>query len=153
MRTKVGLGSILVCDEDLTVLATKHSEDESISGRTVLFSNHISGEDYSFTEDEIQRCTNFSELYKIDITYQDENVVETVCKYITAEFFDCRMTDPENMLILSDGNMFRLLSIVKMHASEIKMYINKDRLDLFKAKHNLSDAQYDEIQQHFQAIS
>ena len=153
MQTKIGLGSIIVCDEDLTVLVTKHSDNESMSDRTVLFSNHISGEDYSFTEDEIQRCTNFSSAYKIDITYQDENVVESVCKYITAEFFDCRITDPENMLILSDNNMFRLLSIVKMHASEIKIDINKNRLDLFKAKHNLSDAQYDEIQQHFQAIS
>ena len=151
MKTKVGLGSIMVCDEDLTVLVTKHSDDESMSDRTVLFSNHISGEDYSFTEDEIQRCTDFSDAYKIEITYQDDNVIESVCKYITADFFDCR-TDT-NRLILSDTNMFRLLSIAKMHASEIKMYINKDRLDLFKAKHNLSDAQYDEIQQHFQAIS
>ena len=151
MKTKVGLGSIMVCDEDLTVLVTKHSDDESMSDRTVLFSNHISGEDYSFTEDEIQRCTNFSDAYKIEITYQDDNVIESVCKYITADFFECR-TDT-NRLILSDTNMFRLLSIAKMHASEIKMYINKDRLDLFKAKHNLSDAQYDEIQQHFQAIS
>jgi len=151
MKTKVGLGSIVVCDEDLTVLVTKHSDDESISGRTVLFSNHISGEDYSFTEEEVQRCTDFSDAYKIEITYQDDNVIESVCKYITADFFDCR-TDT-NRLILSDTNMFRLLSIAKMHASEIKMYINKDRLDLFKAKHNLSDAQYDEIQQHFQAIS
>ena len=153
MKTKIGLGSIMVCDENLTVLVTKHSDNESMSDHTVLFSNHISGEDYSFTEDEIQRCTNFSDAYKIDITYQDENVVESVCRYITAEFFDCRITDPENMLILSDANMFRLLSIVKMHASEIKIDINKNRLDLFKAKHNLSDAQYDEIQQHFQAIS
>ena len=151
MKTKVGLGSIMVCDEDLTVLVTKHSDDESTSDRTVLFSNHISGEDYSFTEDEIQRCTNFSDAYKIEITYQDDNVIESVCKYITADFFECR-TDTDR-LILSDTNMFRLLSIAKMHASEIKMYINKDRLDLFKAKHNLSDAQYDEIQQHFQAIS
>lgn len=151
MKTKVGLGSIMVCDEDLTVLVTKHSDDESMSDRTVLFSNHISGEDYSFTEDEIQRCTNFSDAYKIEITYQDDNVIESVCKYITADFFECR-TDTDR-LILSDTNMFRLLSIAKMHASEIKMYINKDRLDLFKAKHNLSDAQYDEIQQHFQAIS
>ena len=67
MKTRVGLGSILVCDEDLTVLVTKHSDNGSMSERTVLFSNHISGEDYSFTEDEIQRCDNFSELYKIDI--------------------------------------------------------------------------------------
>jgi len=151
MKTKIGLGSILVCDEDLTVLVTKQSDIESMSERTVLFSNHISGRDYSFTEDEIQRCTNFSDAYKIDITYKDDNVIESVCKYITAEFFDCR-TDT-NTLLLSDNNMFRLLSIVKMHASEIKTFINKDRLDLFKAKHNLSDAQYDEIQQHFQAIS
>ena len=151
MKTKIGLGSIMVCDEDLTVLVTKHSDNGSMSERTVLFSNHISGEDYSFTEDEIQRCTNFSDAYKIDITYKDDNVIESVCKYITAEFFDCR-TDT-NTLLLSDNNMFRLLSIVKMHASEIKTFINKDRLDLFKAKHNLSDAQYDEIQQHFQAIS
>lgn len=151
MKTKIGLGSIMVCDEDLTVLVTKHSDNGSMSERTVLFSNHISGRDYSFTEDEIQRCTNFSDAYKIDITYKDDNVIESVCKYITAEFFDCR-TDT-NTLLLSDNNMFRLLSIVKMHASEIKTFINKDRLDLFKAKHNLSDAQYDEIQQHFQAIS
>jgi len=151
MKTKIGLGSIMVCDEDLTVLVTKQSDIESMSERTVLFSNHISGRDYSFTEDEIQRCTNFSDAYKIDITYKDDNVIESVCKYITAEFFDCR-TDT-NTLLLSDNNMFRLLSIVKMHASEIKTFINKDRLDLFKAKHNLSDAQYDEIQQHFQAIS
>jgi len=151
MKTKIGLGSIMVCDEDLTVLVTKQSDIESMSERTVLFSNHISGRDYSFTEDEIQRCTNFSDAYKIDITYKDDNVIESVCKYITAEFFDCR-TDT-NTLLLSDNNMFRLLSIVKMHASEIKIFINRDRLDLFKAKHNLSDAQYDEIQQHFQAIS
>ena len=153
MKTKVGLGSIVVCDEDLTVLVTKHSDDESISGRTVLFSNHISGEDYSFTEDEIQRCDNFSELYKIDITYKDEDVKDSVCKYITAEFFDCRITEEDSELVLGDINMFRLLSIVKMHASEIKIFINTDRLDLFKAKHNLSDAQYDEIREHFQAIS
>lgn len=152
MKTKIGLGSIMVCDEDLTVLVTKHSDDEGISDRTVLFSNHISGEDYSFTENEIQRCTNFSDKYKIDITYQDENVVESVCKYITADFFQCTV-EGSSELVLSDVNMFRLLSIVKMHASEIKIFINKDRLDLFKAKHNLSDAQYDEIQQHFQAIS
>ena len=89
MQTKIGLGSIIVCDEDLTVLVTKHSDNESMSDRTVLFSNHISGEDYSFTEDEIQRCTNFSDKYKIDITYQDDNVLESVCKYITADFFQC----------------------------------------------------------------
>lgn len=152
MKTKIGLGSIMVCDEDLTVLVTKHSDNESMSDRTVLFSNHISGEDYSFTEDEIQRCTNFSDKYKIDITYQDDNVLESVCKYITADFFQCTVEESSE-LVLSDVNMFRLLSIVKMHASEIKIFINKDRLDLFKAKHNLSDAQYDEIQQHFQAIS
>jgi hypothetical protein len=152
MKTKIGLGSIIVCDEDLTVLVTKHSDNESMSDRTVLFSNHISGEDYSFTEDEIQRCTNFSDKYKIDITYKDDNVLESVCKYITAEFFQCTVEESSE-LVLSDVNMFRLLSIVKMHASEIKIFINRDRLDLFKAKHNLSDAQYDEIQQHFQAIS
>ena len=152
MKTKIGLGSIMVCDEDLTVLVTKHSDNESMSDRTVLFSNHISGEDYSFTEDEIQRCTNFSDKYKIDITYQDDNVLESVCKYITADFFQCTVGESSE-LVLSDVNMFRLLSIVKMHASEIKIFINTDRLDLFKAKHNLSDAQYDEIQQHFQAIS
>ena len=152
MKTKIGLGSIMVCDENLTVLVTKHSDNESMSDRTVLFSNHISGEDYSFTEDEIQRCTNFSDKYKIDITYQDDNVLESVCKYITADFFQCTVGESSE-LVLSDVNMFRLLSIVKMHASEIKIFINKDRLDLFKAKHNLSDAQYDEIQQHFQAIS
>ena len=153
MKTRIGLGSILVCDEDLTVLVTKHSDNGSISERTVLFSNHISGEDYSFTEDEIQRCDNFSELYKIDITYKDDDVRNSVCTYITAEFFDCRIAEEDSELVLSDNNMFRLLSIVKMHASEIKTFINRDRLDLFKAKHNLSDAQYDEIQQHFQAIS
>jgi len=152
MKTKIGLGSIMVCDENLTVLVTKHSDNESMSERTVLFSNHISGEDYSFTEDEIQRCTNFSDKYKIDITYQDDNVLESVCKYITADFFQCTVEE-SSKLVLSDVNMFRLLSIVKMHASEIKIFINRDRLDLFKAKHNLSDAQYDEIQQHFQAIS
>ena len=152
MKTKIGLGSIMVCDENLTVLVTKHSDNESMSDRTVLFSNHISGEDYSFTEDEIQRCTNFSDKYKIDITYQDDNVLESVCKYITADFFQCSVAESSE-LVLSDVNMFRLLSIVKMHASEIKIFINTDRLDLFKAKHNLSDAQYDEIQQHFQAIS
>jgi len=152
MKTKIGLGSIMVCDENLTVLVTKHSDNESMSDRTVLFSNHISGEDYSFTEDEIQRCTNFSDKYKIDITYQDDNVLESVCKYITADFFQCTVGESSE-LVLSDVNMFRLLSIVKMHASEIKIFINTDRLDLFKAKHNLSDAQYDEIQQHFQAIS
>ena len=152
MKTKIGLGSIMVCDENLTVLVTKHSDNESMSERTVLFSNHISGEDYSFTEDEIQRCTNFSDKYKIDITYQDDNVLESVCKYITADFFQCTVEESSE-LVLSDVNMFRLLSIVKMHASEIKIFINRDRLDLFKAKHNLSDAQYDEIQQHFQAIS
>ena len=152
MKTKIGLGSIMVCDENLTVLVTKHSDNERMSERTVLFSNHISGEDYSFTEDEIQRCTNFSDKYKIDITYQDDNVLESVCKYITADFFQCTVEE-SSKLVLSDVNMFRLLSIVKMHASEIKIFINRDRLDLFKAKHNLSDAQYDEIQQHFQAIS
>ncbi len=152
MKTKIGLGSIMVCDENLTVLVTKHSDNESMSDRTVLFSNHISGEDYSFTEDEIQRCTNFSDKYKIDITYQDDDVLESVCKYITADFFQCTVEESSE-LVLSDVNMFRLLSIVKMHASEIKIFINRDRLDLFKAKHNLSDAQYDEIQQHFQAIS
>jgi len=152
MKTRIGLGSILVCDEDLTVLVTKHSDNGSMSERTVLFSNHISGEDYSFTEDEIQRCDNFSELYKIDITYKDDNVLESVCKYITADFFECTVEE-SSKLVLSDVNMFRLLSIVKMHASEIKIFINRDRLDLFKAKHNLSDAQYDEIREHFQAIS
>lgn len=152
MKTRIGLGSILVCDEDLTVLVTKHSDNGSMSERTVLFSNHISGEDYSFTEDEIQRCDNFSKLYKIDITYKDDNVLESVCKYITADFFECTVEE-SSKLVLSDVNMFRLLSIVKMHASEIKIFINRDRLDLFKAKHNLSDAQYDEIREHFQAIS
>jgi len=153
MKTKIGLGSIMVCDEDLTVLVTKHSDDGSMSERTVLFSNHISGEDYSFTEDEIQRCDNFSKYYKIDITYKDDNVKVSVCKYITAEFFNCIVEEENSELILNDNDMFRLLSIVKMHSSEIKKFINTDRLDLFKAKHNLSDAQYDEIQQHFQAIS
>ena len=153
MKTKIGLGSIIVCDEDLTVLVTKHSDDGSMSERTVLFSNHISGEDYSFTEDEIQRCDNFSKYYKIDITYKDDNVKVSVCKYITAEFFTCIVEEENSELILNDNDMFRLLSIVKMHSSEIKKFINTDRLDLFKAKHNLSDAQYDEIQQHFQAIS
>jgi len=152
MKTKIGLGSIVVCDEDLTVLVTKHSNIRSTS-ETVLFSNHISGSDYSFTEDEIQNCTNFSDKYNIDITYKDEDVRESVCKYITADFFDCRIAEENSKLVLSDNNMFRLLSIVKMHASEIKIFINRDRLDLFKAKHNLSDAQYDEIRQHFQAIS
>ena len=152
MKTKIGLGSILVCDEDLTVLVTKHSDNGSMSDRPVLFSNHISGEDYSFTEDEIQRCTNFSDKYEIDITYKDDNVVESVCRYMTAEFFDCTLEE-NSMLVLSDTNMFRLLSIVKMHTDAIKRYIIKDRLDLFKAKYNLSDAQYDEIQQHFQTIS
>jgi|TARA_R110002020_G_scaffold166413_1_gene354402 hypothetical protein len=153
MKTRIGLGSILVCDEDLTVLVTKHSDNESMSERTVLFSNHISGEDYSFTEDEVQRCDNFSELYNIDITYKDNDVVESVCTYITAEFFDCRIAEENSKLVLSDNNMFRLLSIVKMHASEIKTFINKNRIDLFKAIHNLSDAQYDEIREHFQDIS
>ena len=153
MKTKIGLGSIIVCDEDLTVLVTKHSDDGSMSERTVLFSNHISGEDYSFTEDEIQRCDNFSKYYKIDITYKDDNVKVSVCKYITAEFFNCIVEEENSELILNDNDMFRFLSIVKMHSSEIKKFINTDRLDLFKAKHNLSDAQYDEIQQHFQAIS
>jgi len=153
MKTKIGLGSIEICDEDLTVLVTKHSDNESTSERTVLFSNHISGEDYSFSEDEIQRCADFSDKYDIEITYKDDRVLESVCKYMTAEFFECSIAGENSELILSDANMFRLLSIVKMHASEIKTFINRDRLDLFKEKHNLSDAQYDEIQQHFQAIS
>ena len=152
MKTKVGLGSIMVCDEDLTVLVTKHSDNESMSDRTVLFPNHISGEDYSFTEDEIQRCTNFSDKYIIDITYKDDDVRDSVCKYITAEFFRCTIVE-NSKLVLDDVTMFRLLSTVKMHASEIKTFINRDRLDLFKAKHNLSDEQYAEIRQHFQAIS
>ena len=35
MKTKVGLGSIMVCDEDLTVLVTKQSNIESISERVI----------------------------------------------------------------------------------------------------------------------
>lgn len=153
MRSKIGLGTIMLCEDDLTVLVTKDSENQSVSQRTVLFSNHASGENYSFSEDEIQRCIHFSEKYRIDITYKDENVLESVCKYLTEGYFTTEMNSSNDSLILEDTEMFRLLSIFKMHTADIKKYIVKDNLFMFKAKHNLSDAQYDEIQQHFQTIS
>ena len=148
MKTKIGVGEVVMKDDDFRIVASKNAESDT--NHMILFSNHNSGVNYSFLESQLSTATEYSSVYNIIAKYKGVDCVENLCEYINEHYFSCETTT--NNIVLSDVNTFRLLSIIRTDVDKVKSAIELNNLKVFKDKHNLNDEAYEEIRNHFATI-
>ena len=148
MELNIGLGIIEITTPNGLSIRAYKPDTQATGSDAILFCNHATHSQYSFPESVLRNAEQSCSLYRVDVVKNSISYNESAIEYCT----DSDVND----IILVDGS-------INVPATELMLMlyiINRDDRNVIQMKHeirrnqckelyNLTDEQYDALEQHF----
>ncbi len=148
MELNIGLGIIEITTPNGLSIRAYKPDTQATGSDSILFCNHATNAEYSFPESLLKNAEQSCSLYRVDVVGNSISYNESAIEY-------CADSDV-NDITLVDGS-------INVPATELMLMlyiINRDDKNVIQMKHeirrnqckelyNLTDEQYDALEQHF----
>lgn len=147
----VGLGSVEITRNKLTINIYKPSTVNNPSEEAVLFCNHDTESTYEYYEHEIINSHNRTDKFIVDITYDGKSVTEPVFEYMKSKYIFTQEHKVGDSIVIGQDNIIKAMSIF-YDDEELFGCIMQTIIESVKSKYNLTDEQYSSIREEFASI-
>ncbi len=151
MKVSIGLGNIeAVSENGLNIRVYKpvtHYGADSI-----LFCNHDSGEQYSFRDSELKQAREECNQYRVDVVMNSINYNDSVIDYCKNHSVFESLEVIDGSINVGDTEVLNLIHVIMAQDAPIINSYAEVRVQNIKSSLNLTDVQYETLEQHFSAM-
>lgn len=148
MELNIGLGIIeITTPHGLSIRAYK-PDTQATGGDSILFCNHETDAEYSFPESVLKNAEQTCFQYRVDVVKDSISYNESAIEY-------CANSDVNDITIV-DGSinvpateLMLMLYIINRDDKNVIQMKREIRRNQCKELYNLTDEQYDALEQHF----
>jgi hypothetical protein len=150
MELNIGLGIIEITTPNGLSIRAYKPDTQATGSDAILFCNHATNAEYSFPESVLKNAEQSCSLYRVDVVKDSISYNESAIEYcydansdvVDITLFDGSIHVPATELML-------MLYIINRDDKNVIQMKHEIRRNQCKELYNLTDEQYDALEQHF----